>query len=126
MRKSMALSWSHAFSVGTCSGKSLLYYKAMETNFEIVKNILAILLSSGTLFVMVARYMNKERIEHAKQISDIIQKAYGKTFDLTSLESRVKSLERSEKENQEYMKESFAQINSRLDQIYSIIASIQK
>lgn len=98
----------------------------MEHNFELLKNILAMLLSTGTMAIMIARYMNKERIEHAKQISDIIQKAYGKTFDLTSLENRVKILERAEKENQEYMRESFTQLNARLDQIYSIIASIQK
>lgn len=98
----------------------------METNFELLKNVLAIIISTGTMLVMVARYMNKERIEHAKQIADIIDKSTNKIFNISSLEHRVKMLETAEQENQEYMRESFAQVNARLDQIYSIIAGIKK
>lgn len=95
----------------------------MDNNFELLKNVLAIILSTGTMLVMISRYMNKERIEHAKQIANIIDKSTNKIFNISSLEHRVQLLETAEQENQEYMRESFAQVHARLDQIYSIIAA---
>lgn len=95
----------------------------MDITLEIIKNILATSISAITLAVMFARYLNKERLHHAKIVSDIIDKTANKIFDTAGLEHRVKLLEKAEKENQEYMRESFAQVHARLDQIYSIIAS---
>ena len=73
--------------------------------------------------IMFAKYLNKERLQHAKMISDIIDKTANQVYNTTALENRVKMLETAEKENQEYMRESFAQVHARLDQIYSIIAA---
>lgn len=95
----------------------------MDNNFELLRNVLAIIASSVTLGVIFHRALNKDRINHARQISEIIDKTVRQTFNLASLEERVKMLEKSEKENQEYMRESFAQVHARLDQIYSIIAA---
>ena len=98
----------------------------MEIVTETIRNIFAVFVSVGTLALMFFRYLNKERIHHARQVSEIIDKTATRVFSTTALEHRVKMLEKAEKENQEYMRESFAQINSRLDQIYSIMASLKK
>lgn len=95
----------------------------MDITLELLKNILATSISAVTLAIMFARYLNKERLHHAKIVSEIIDKTANKVFDTASLEHRVKMLETAEKENKEYMRESFAQVHARLDQIYSIIAS---
>ena len=95
----------------------------MDITLELIKNALASIISAATLAVMFARYLNKERVHHAKIVSDTIDKTATKVFDTASLEHRVKLLEKAERENQEYMRESFAQVHARLDQIYSIIAA---
>lgn len=98
----------------------------MEIFFEILRNVVATFVSVGTLIVMFSRHLNKERIIHSKQISEIIDKTANKVFSNAQLEQRVKQLENQEKANQEYMRESFAKVNDRLDQIYSIVAGIKK
>lgn len=98
----------------------------MEIFFEILRNVVATFVSVGTLIVMFSRHLNKERIIHSKQISEIIDKTANKVFSNAQLEQRVKQLESQEKANQEYMRESFAKVNDRLDQIYSIVAGIKK
>lgn len=95
----------------------------MDNNFELLRNLFAIVVSTATLGAIFHRALNKERINHARQITDIIDKSVSKTFNLSSLEQRVNLLEKSERENQEYMRESFSQVHARLDQIYSIIAA---
>jgi hypothetical protein len=98
----------------------------MDIIIESARNIFAIVVSVGTLAIMFFKYLNRERVYHARQVSDIIEKTATRVFSTTALEHRVKMLEETEKENQEYMRESFAQVNTRLDQIYSIIASLNK
>lgn len=98
----------------------------MDILIEIFRNVLATFVSVGTLIVMFSRHLNKERLIHSKQISDIIDKTASKVFSNAQLEQRVKQLENQEKANQEYMRESFAKVNDRLDQIYSIVASMNK
>jgi chorismate synthase len=98
----------------------------MENNFELLRTIFAVIASVSTLGAIFHRALNKERIGHARQITEIIDKSVSKTFNLSALEQRVNILEKAEKENQEYMRESFSQVHARLDQIYSIIASQNK
>lgn len=98
----------------------------MEIIIESIRSVFAVIVSIGTLAIMFARYLNKERLHHARQISEIIEKTAMRVFSTTALEHRVKLLEEAEKENREYMRESFSQVNSRLDQIYSIIAALKK
>jgi len=104
----------------------LLHKTAMEIIIDSIKNVFAVIVSIGTLAIMFSRFLNKERLHHARQISEIIEKTALRVFSTTALEHRVKLLEDSEKENQEYMRESFSQLNNRLDQIYSIIAALKK
>lgn len=70
--------------------------------------------------------MNRERLQHAKQIADVIEKTAKHVFNTSTLENRVAQLERSEKEAAEDIKEQFTLIHSRLDQIYTIIAGLNK
>jgi hypothetical protein len=98
----------------------------MDLIIETARNILAVIVSVGTLAIMFLRYLNRERLQHAKLVSEIIEKTAMRVFTTTALEHRVKMLEDAEKANQEYMRESFAQVNNRLDQIYSIIAALKK
>ena len=98
----------------------------MDIVSELVKNIVTTLVSTVTIVVMFFRFLNKERLQHARQISEIIEKTASHVFNNASLEHHVKDLEAAEKANVEYMKESFTQIHSRLDQIYSIIAGLKK
>jgi hypothetical protein len=107
--------------------QALVYiYDKMEILVETLRNIFAVIVSVGTLAIMFMRYLNRERLQHAKQVSEIIEKTAMRVFTTTALEHRVKMLEDAEKANQEYMRESFSQLNSRLDQIYSIIASLKQ
>lgn len=89
---------------------------------EILRNILASLVSTITIVLMFLRYINKTQISHAYQISTIIKDTANAVFDNSQLEYRVKQLEQSEKEKAVKMDEQFAKVNERLDQIYSIMA----
>lgn len=75
---------------------------------------------------MFFRFMNRERLQHAKQIAEVIEKTAKHVFNTSTLENRVAQLERSEKEAAEDIKEQFTLIHSRLDQIYTIIAGLNK
>lgn len=72
---------------------------------------------------MFLRYVNKTQISHAHQISTIIKETAGAVFNNSQLEYRVIQLEKTEKENSARMDEQFEKVNSRLDQIYAIMAN---
>ena len=95
----------------------------MEFIPDILKNILASLVSTITIVLMFLRYMNKAQVNHANQISSIIKDTAGAVFNNSQLEYRVKQLEKTEKENAEKMDEQFEKVNARLDQIYAIMAN---
>lgn len=95
----------------------------MEFVPEILRNILASLVSTITIVLMFLRYVNKTQISHAHQISTIIKETAGAVFNNSQLEYRVIQLEKTEKENSARMDEQFEKVNSRLDQIYAIMAN---
>lgn len=95
----------------------------MELLPDILRNILASLVSTITIVLMFLRYMNKAQVNHANQISNIIKETAGAVFNNSQLEYRVKLLEKTEKENSEKMDEQFEKVNLRLDQIYAIMAN---
>lgn len=97
----------------------------MEFIPEILRNILASLVSTITIVLMFLRYVNKTQISHAHQISTIIKETAGAVFNNSQLEYRVKQLEKTEKENMARMDEQFEKVNARLDQIYAIMANKQ-
>lgn len=90
---------------------------------EILRNVLASLVSTVTIVIMFLRYVNKTQISHAHQINTIIKETAGAVFNSSQLEYRIKMLEKSEKENSEKMDEQFEKVNARLDQIYAIMAN---
>lgn len=94
----------------------------MQDNTEFIRNILAAVVSAGTITFMFLKYIRKERIEQAHQISQIIKATADNVFSNSKLENRVATLEKQERENVEYMKVSFSKLNERLDQIFAIIA----
>lgn len=98
----------------------------MDIFSELLKNIVATLVSTVTIVVMFFRFMNRERLQHAKQIADVIEKTAKHVFNTSTLEHRVQNLEKQEKEQAESIKEQFSLVHSRLDQIYSIIAGLHK
>ena len=69
----------------------------MDIVSELVKNIVTTLVSTVTIVVMFFRFLNKERLQHARQISEIIEKTASHVFNNASLEHRVKDLEAAEK-----------------------------
>jgi len=95
----------------------------MELLPDILRNILASLVSTITIVLMFLRYMNKAQVNHANQISNIIKETAGAVFNNSQLEYRVKLLEKTEKENAQKMDEQFEKVNARLDQIYAIMAN---
>jgi hypothetical protein len=95
----------------------------MEFIPDILKNILASLVSTVTIVLMFLRYMNKTQVGHANQISSIIKDTAGAVFNSSQLEYRVMQLEKTEKENAQKMDEQFEKVNARLDQIYAIMAN---
>lgn len=95
----------------------------MELLPDILRNILASLVSTITIVLMFLRYMNKAQVNHANQISNIIKETAGAVFNNSQLEYRVKQLEKTEKENAQKMDEQFEKVNARLDQIYAIMAN---
>ena len=98
----------------------------MDILSELLRNVLATLVSTVTIVVMFFRFMNRERLSHAKQIAEVIEKTAKHVFNTSTLEHRVQMLEKQEKEQAESIKEQFTLIHSRLDQIYSIIAGLHK
>jgi hypothetical protein len=100
----------------------VLIYDIMETQTELLRNILAAMVSAGTIIFFLLRYFKKERIEQAHQIAQIIRLTADNVFNSAQLETRVITLEKQERENSEYMRRSFNKLNERLDQIFTIIA----
>lgn len=98
----------------------------MDIFSELLRNVLATLVSTITIVVMFFRFMNRERLQHAKQIAEVIEKTAKHVFNTSALEHRVQQLEKTEKENSESIDKQFALVHSRLDQIYSIIAGLNK
>jgi hypothetical protein len=98
----------------------------MDIFSELLRNVLATLVSTVTIVIMFFRFMNRERLLHAKQIADVIEKTASHVFNTAKLENRVQQLEKTEKEKSESIDKQFALVHSRLDQIYSIIAGLNK
>ena len=123
----MALLISCLHSAGAYFGEPLFNaIDTMDIFSEMLRNIVATLVSTVTIVVMFFRFMNRERLQHAKQIADVIEKTAKHVFNTSTLENRVAQLEKSEKEAAEDIKEQFTLIHSRLDQIYTIIAGLNK
>jgi Glu-tRNA(Gln) amidotransferase subunit E-like FAD-binding protein len=99
---------------------------AMDIFSELLRNVLATLVSTVTIVIMFFRFMNRERLQHAKQIAEVIEKTASHVFNTSKLENRVQQLEKTEKEKSESIDKQFALVHSRLDQIYSIIAGLNK
>jgi uncharacterized membrane protein (DUF106 family) len=95
----------------------------MDIFSELLRNVLATLVSTVTIVIMFFRFMNRERLQHAKQIAE---KTAKHVFNTATLEHRVANLEKTEKEQAESIDKQFALVHSRLDQIYSIIAGLNK
>lgn len=107
--------------------RALVYtIHTMDIFSDLLRNIVATLVSTVTIVVMFFRFMNRERLQHAKQIADVIEKTAKHVFNTSTLEHRVQQLEKQEKEQAEDIKEQFTLIHSRLDQIYTIIAGLKK
>jgi len=98
----------------------------MDIFSDTLRNIVATLVSTVTIVVMFFRFMNRERLQHAKQIADVIEKTAKQVFNTATLEHRVAQLERQEKEQAESIEKQFSLVHSRLDQIYSVIAGLNK
>lgn len=93
--------------------------------FELVKNITASAVSIVTLGYFLIRYLQKKDIEYSKIICDTIKDATSKAFQVATIEVRVRELEDAEKKNTEAIKELGLQLNSRLDQLFIVMASIK-
>lgn len=104
----------------------VLNIDTMDIFSELLRNVLATLVSTVTIVIMFFRFMNRERLQHAKQIADVIEKTASHVFNTSKLENRVLQLEKTEKEKSESIDKQFALVHSRLDQIYSIIAGLNK
>jgi hypothetical protein len=104
----------------------VLNIDTMDIFSELLRNVLATLVSTVTIVIMFFRFMNRERLQHAKQIADVIEKTAKHVFNTATLEHRVANLEKTEKEQAESIDKQFALVHSRLDQIYSIIAGLNK
>jgi hypothetical protein len=100
----------------------LIYALNMDTQIELLRNVLAAMVSAGTIIFFLLRYFKKERIEQAHHIAQIIKLTADNVFNSAQLETRVITLEKQERENSEYMRRSFNKLNERLDQIFTIIA----
>lgn len=93
--------------------------------FELVKNITASAVSIVTLGYFLIRYLQKKDIEYSKIICDAIKDTTSKAFQVATIEVRVRELENVEKQNTESIKELGLQLNTRLDQLFIIVASIK-
>ena len=92
-------------------------------NSEFLRNILAAIVSAGTILFFLLRYFKRERLEQAHHIAQIIRITADNVFSGAKLETRVTALEKQERENSEYMRTSFNKVHERLDQIFTIIAN---
>lgn len=95
-------------------------------SFELLKNILASLVSATTLMWMLFKYLHKRDITNSKLIADTIREATQKAFQVSHIESRVHELEEIQAENTKAIKELNDSLNHRLDQLFIVIANINK
>lgn len=102
---------------------NLIHDKAME--FEILKNILASLVSVVTLMFMLFRYLHKRDVSNAKLIADTIRDATQKAFQVSHIESRVREIEDIQAENTKAIQDLNNSLNKRLDQLFIAIANIK-
>jgi len=102
---------------------NLIHDKAME--FEILKNILASLVSVVTLMFMLFRYLHKRDVSNAKLIADTIRDATQKAFSVSHIESRVREIEDIQAENTKAIQDLNNSLNKRLDQLFIAIANIK-
>lgn len=102
---------------------NLTHDKAME--FEILKNILASLVSVVTLMFMLFRYLHKRDVSNAKLIADTIRDATQKAFQVSHIESRVREIEDIQAENTKAIQDLNNSLNKRLDQLFIAIANIK-
>lgn len=102
---------------------NLIHDKAME--FEILKNILASLVSVITLMFMLFRYLHKRDVSNAKLIADTIRDATQKAFQVSHIESRVREIEDIQAENTKAIQDLNNSLNKRLDQLFIAIANIK-
>ena len=102
---------------------NLIHEKAME--FEILKNILASIVSVVTLMFMLFRYLHKRDVTNAKLIADTIRDATQKAFQVSHIESRVREIEEIQTENTKAIQDLNNSLNARLDQLFIAIANIK-
>lgn len=98
-------------------------YTVHMENTEFIRNILAAMVSAGTIIFFLLRHLKRERVEQAHHIAQIIRITADNVFNGAKLETRVTALEKQERENSEYMRTSFNKVHERLDQIFTIIAN---
>lgn len=96
-----------------------------EMEFEIIKNILASIVSAATLMWMLFKYLHKRDVTNAKLIADTIKEATQRAFELSHIESRVREIEEIQAENTKAIHELGSTLNARLDQLFIAIANIQ-
>ena len=93
--------------------------------FEILKNILASIVSAATLMWMLFKYLHKRDVTNAKLIADTIREATQRAFELSHIESRVREIEEIQAENTKVIQDLNSSLNARLDQLFIAIANIQ-
>lgn len=113
-----------AFHVGAL----IVYFNSLAKmdSFEILKNLLASLVSIATLAFMLFRYLHKRDITNSRLIADTIRDATQRAFQVSHIESRVHELEEIQAENTKAIKELNDSLNHRLDQLFIVIANINK
>lgn len=94
-------------------------------NIELIKNLMASLVSAATLFWMLFKYLHKKDIANAKLIGDTIREATAKAFQVSHIESRVREIEEIQAENKKAIENLGSSLNQRLDQLFIAIANIQ-
>lgn len=93
--------------------------------FELLKNILASIVSAVTLMFMTFKYLHKRDITNSKLIADTIREATTKAFQLSHIESRVREIEEIQAENTKAIQDLGTSLNARLDQLFIAIANIK-
>lgn len=93
--------------------------------FELLKNILASIVSAVTLMFMTFKYLHKRDITNSKLIADTIREATEKAFQLSHIESRVREIEEIQAENTKAIQDLGTSLNARLDQLFIAIANIK-
>jgi len=91
---------------------------------EIIKNILASIVSAVTLIFMLFKYLHKRDITNSKLIAETIREATTKAFQVSHIESRVREIEETQAENTKAIQDLGNSLNKRLDQLFIAIANI--